>query len=61
MDFASLHRRHSDQSSQSPDEGELSDRESVQEQEELLEGDQEISAEQSYWETAWGEVIHGLE
>ena len=44
----------SDRSSQSPDEGELSDRGSVQEQEDLLEGDQEISAEQSYWETLRG-------
>ena len=44
----------SDQSSQPPDEGELSDRESVQKQEELLEGDQEISAEQSYRETLHG-------
>ena len=44
----------SDRSTQSPDEGELSDRESVQEQEDLLEGDQEISAEQSYRETLRG-------
>ena len=44
----------SDRSSQSPDGGELSDRESVQEQEDLQEGDQEISAEQSYRETLHG-------
>ena len=44
----------SDRSSQSPDEGELSDRESVQEQEDLLEGGQEISAVQSYRETLLG-------
>ena len=44
----------SDRSSQSPDEGELSDWESVQEQEDLLEGDQEISAEQIYRETLRG-------
>ena len=43
-----------DRSSLSPDEGELSDRESIQEQEELLEADQELSAEQSYRETLRG-------
>ena len=35
----------SDWSSHSPDEGELSDQESVQGQEDLIEGDQELSAE----------------
>ena len=44
----------SDRSSHSPDEGELSDRESVQEQEDFIEGDQELSAEQSYRETLRG-------
>ena len=44
----------SDRSSHSPDKGELSDRESVQEQEDLIEGDQELSAEQSYRETLRG-------
>ena len=44
----------SDRSSHLPDEGELSDRESVQGQEELIEGDQELSAEQSYRETLRG-------
>ena len=44
----------SDQSSQSPDEGELSDRESMQGQEELIEGDQDLSAEKSYRETLRG-------
>ena len=44
----------SNRSSHSPDEGELSDRESVQEQEGFIEGDQELSAEQSYPETLRG-------
>ena len=44
----------SDRSSHSPDEGELSDRESIQGQEGLIEGDQELSAEQSYRETLRG-------
>ena len=44
----------SDRSSHSPDEGELSDRESIHEQEEIMEGDQELSAEQSYRETLRG-------
>ena len=44
----------SDRSSHSPDEGELSDRESVQEQEVFIEVDQELSADQSYQETLRG-------
>ena len=44
----------SDRSSHSLDEGELSDRESVQEQEDLIQSDQELFAEQSYWETLCG-------
>ena len=44
----------SDRSSHSPDEGELSDLKSIHEQEEIMEGDQELSAEQSYWETLRG-------
>ena len=52
----------SDRSSHSPDEGEFSDRESVHVQEDSMEGDQELSAEQSYRETLHGgEIIHGLE
>ena len=55
----------SDWSSHSPDEGELSDRKSVQEQEDFIEGDQELSAEQSYRETlrgvrsfmAWNDIL----
>ena len=46
----------SDHSSSAADEGEVSDLDST-DQEELLEGDQELSAEQSYRET----LCHGLE
>ena len=45
----------SDHSSSAADEGEVSDLDSTgQDQEELLEGDQELSAEQSFRETLWG-------
>ena len=44
----------SDRSSFSPNKGELSDRESVQGQEDFIEGDQELSVEQSYRETLRG-------
>ena len=53
----------SDRASSQVDEGEISDLESTSpDQEELLDVDQELSAEQNYRETLWGVgVIYGLE